>query len=71
MRAVRNGLYGAGIMVENSKGEADCGQEEINVRYSDALDTADTHIIVKQGVTKINFNSEKSKPLRRERSSRI
>ena len=44
MRAVRNGLYGAGIPVENSKGEAEAGQEEVNVRYSDALDTADNHI---------------------------
>jgi glutamine synthetase type III len=49
MRAVRNGLYGAGIPVENSKGEAEAGQEEINYRYSDALDTADNHVIVKNG----------------------
>ena len=50
MRAVRNGLYGAGIPVENTKGEADAGQQEVNYRYSDALDTADNHVIVKQGV---------------------
>jgi glutamine synthetase len=50
MRAIRNGLFGAGIPVENSKGEADAGQEEINIRYSDALDTADMHSIVKNGV---------------------
>ncbi|MEM6848243.1 MAG: glutamine synthetase family protein [Pseudomonadota bacterium] len=47
MRAIRNGLYGAGVPVENSKGEAEAGQEEINIRYSDALDTADMHAIVK------------------------
>jgi glutamine synthetase len=41
MRAIRNGLYGAGIPVENSKGEAWAGQEEINVRYADALTAAD------------------------------
>ena len=34
MRAIRNGLYGAGIPVENSKGESGPGQEEINVRYA-------------------------------------
>src|SRR5207302_9214540 len=34
MRAVRNGLTGAGIPVENSKGEWGPGQEEINVRYA-------------------------------------
>ena len=38
MRAIRNGLQGAGIPVENSKGEWGPGQEEINVRYADALD---------------------------------
>lgn len=53
MRAIRNGLYGAGIPVENSKGEAEAGQEEINVRYSDALDTADMHAIVKTGCKEI------------------
>ncbi len=35
MRAVRNDLNGADVPVENSKGEADAGQEEINVRYAD------------------------------------
>ncbi|MEM1430006.1 MAG: glutamine synthetase family protein [Pseudomonadota bacterium] len=53
MRAIRNGLYGAGIPVENSKGEAEAGQEEINVKYSDALDTADMHAIVKNGCKEI------------------
>ena len=38
MRAIRTGLNGAGIPVENSKGEASAGQEEINVRYAEALD---------------------------------
>jgi glutamine synthetase len=53
MRAIRNGLFGAGIPVENSKGEAEAGQEEINVRYSDALDTCDMHSIVKNSVKEI------------------
>ncbi|MES2667981.1 MAG: glutamine synthetase family protein [Pseudomonadota bacterium] len=53
MRAVRNGLYGAGIPVENTKGEADAGQHEVNYRYSDALDTADNHVITKQAVKEI------------------
>jgi glutamine synthetase len=60
MRAVRNGLYGAGIPVENSKGEADSGQEEINYRYSDALDTADNHIVVKQAVKEIAWSQGRS-----------
>jgi glutamine synthetase len=60
MRAIRNGLYGAGIPVENSKGEADAGQEEVNYRYSDALDTADNHVIVKNGVKEIAWTKGKS-----------
>ena len=60
MRAIRNGLYGAGIPVECSKGEAEIGQEEINVRYSDALDTADMHAITKNGCKEIAFPKGRS-----------
>ncbi len=60
MRAVRNGLYGAGIPVENTKGEADAGQHEVNYRYSDALDTADNHAIVKQAVKEIAWSRGRS-----------
>jgi glutamine synthetase len=60
MRAIRNGLYGAGIPIENSKGEADAGQEEVNYHYSDALDTADNHVIIKNGIKEIAFAKGKS-----------
>jgi len=60
MRAIRNGLYGAGIPVENSKGEADAGQAEVNYRYSDALDTADNHVITKNAIKEIAFAKGKS-----------
>jgi len=53
MRAIRNGLQGAGIPVENSKGEWGPGQEEINVRYAHALEMADRHAIVKNGCKEI------------------
>ncbi|MCB2115254.1 MAG: glutamine synthetase [Rhodobacteraceae bacterium] len=53
MRAVRNGLWGAGIPIENSKGEAEVGQEEVNAKYSDAMDTCDMHAIIKNGVKEI------------------
>lgn len=53
MRALRNGLYGAGIPVENSKGEAEAGQHEINAKYSDALDTADMHVLIKAATKEI------------------
>jgi len=53
MRAIRNGLNGAGIPIEGSKGEADAGQEEINVKYAEALDTADNHALTKNGCKEI------------------
>jgi glutamine synthetase len=55
MRQIRNGLQGAGIGVENTKGEADPGQAEVNVRYSDALQMADNHCLVKNAVKEIAF----------------
>ena len=53
MRAVRRGLQAAGIPVESSKGEWGPGQEEINVRYADALEMADRHAILKNAVKEI------------------
>jgi glutamine synthetase len=53
MRAIRNGMQGAGITVENSKGEWGPGQEEINVRYADPLTMADWHVILKNGCKEI------------------
>ena len=53
MRPVRNHLRAAGIPVENTKGEAESGQEELNIRYAAALDTADYHTIAKHAVKEI------------------
>ncbi|MHA1554797.1 MAG: glutamine synthetase family protein [Alphaproteobacteria bacterium] len=53
MQAIRRGLSGAGIPVENSKGEWGPGQEEVNVRYADALEMADRHVIMKNGIKEI------------------
>jgi glutamine synthetase len=53
MRAIRNGLHAAGIPVENSKGEWGPGQEEINVRYAPALEMADRHVVLKNGIKEI------------------
>lgn len=53
MRAIRNGLQAAGIPVENSKGEWGPGQEEINVRYAEALAMADRHAILKHACKEI------------------
>ena len=53
MRPVRNHLYAAGLPVENSKGEAETGQEELNIRYAPALDCADHHSIAKHAIKEI------------------
>lgn len=53
MRPIRNHLVAAGIPVENTKGEAEAGQEELNIRYAAALDCADHHTIAKQAVKEI------------------
>jgi glutamine synthetase len=60
MRAIRKGLQGAGIPVENSKGEWGPGQEEVNVRYADALEMADRHSILKNGVKEIAYGLGKA-----------
>ncbi len=59
-RAIRNGLQGADIPVENSKGEASAGQGEINVRYADALTMADRHVIIKNACKEIAWAKGKA-----------
>ncbi len=53
MRRLRNCLYAANIPVENTKGEAEAGQEELNIKYSDALSCADHHTIAKHATKEI------------------
>jgi glutamine synthetase len=53
IRRIRNAMAGAGMNVENSKGECNFGQHEINFRYGDALATADDHAIYKNGAKEI------------------
>ena len=60
MRAIRNGLQGAGIPVENSKGEWGPGQEEINVTYAEALEMADRHAILKNACKEIAWAQGKA-----------
>jgi len=57
MRPIRNHLYAAGLPIENSKGEAEAGQEELNIRYSAALDCADYHTIAKHAVKEIAWQN--------------
>ena len=53
MRALRKQLQASGIPVENSKGEWGPGQEEINVKYADALTMADRHVVMKNATKEI------------------
>lgn len=53
MRPIRNHLYAAGIPIENTKGEAEAGQEELNIKYAAAMDCADHHTIAKHAVKEI------------------
>ena len=53
IRRIRNAMDQAGLEVENSKGECNLGQHEINFRYADALRCADEHTIYKNGAKEI------------------
>lgn len=50
---IRREMVKAGLIVENSKGECNFGQHEINFRYKDALATADDHVVYKTGAKEI------------------
>jgi glutamine synthetase len=47
LRRIRNAMMDAGMVVENSKGECNYGQHEINFLFTDALKAADQHVIYK------------------------
>jgi glutamine synthetase len=49
LRRIRNSMTAANMRVENSKGECNFGQHEINFHYDQALATADDHVIYKTG----------------------
>jgi glutamine synthetase len=53
IRRIRNAMADAEMLVENSKGECNYGQHEINFHYRDALRTADDHVIYKNGAKEI------------------
>jgi glutamine synthetase len=53
LRRIRNEMAGAGMYVEDAKGECNLGQHEINFRYGPALAAADRHAIYKNGAKEI------------------
>jgi glutamine synthetase len=60
IRRIRNEMMAAGMTVENSKGECNLGQHEINFRYDEALRAADDHVIYKNGAKEIAAQEEMS-----------
>jgi glutamine synthetase len=60
MRALRKHLQASGIPVESSKGEWGPGQEEINVKYADALTMADRHVVLKNATKEIAWAQGKA-----------
>ncbi|NOT58717.1 MAG: glutamine synthetase [Acidobacteria bacterium] len=51
--AARHHLKHSGVPVENSKGEWGLGQHELNIRYAEALEMADRHVVYKQCLKEI------------------
>jgi glutamine synthetase len=54
LRRIRNFMSGAGLVVEDAKGECNFGQHEINFRFDEALASADGHAIYKNGAKEIS-----------------
>ena len=55
--AIRDHLERSGIPVESSKGEWGPGQQEIGLRYADALEMADRHTIYKHAAKEIAWRA--------------
>ena len=55
--AIRRHLERSGVPVESSKGEWGPGQQEIGLRYADALEMADRHTIYKHAAKEIAWQS--------------
>ena len=62
MRPIRNYLRQMGIPVEGSKGEAEAGQEELNIKYSDALSTAIITLSQSMALKKLRINKATRQP---------
>jgi glutamine synthetase len=54
LRSVRDAMNAADIEVEFSKSEWGLGQQEVNLRYADALEMADRHALYKNGVKELS-----------------
>ena len=55
IRPIRLAMKQSGLKVEDSKGECNLGQHEINFRYQDALRMADDHVFYKLAAKEIAY----------------
>jgi glutamine synthetase len=53
LRDIRNGMFGAGLVVESAKGECNLGQHEIAFKFDEVIRTGDKHSIYKNGAKEI------------------
>ncbi|MGF1473233.1 MAG: glutamine synthetase family protein [Rubrobacteraceae bacterium] len=53
LRRIRNCMSAAGIEIEDAKGECNFGQHEINVKFDEVLESADAHVVYKNGTKEI------------------
>jgi glutamine synthetase len=53
LRDIRNGMFGAGLVVESAKGECNLGQHEIAFKFDEVIRTGDHHSIYKNGAKEI------------------
>jgi glutamine synthetase len=53
LRRIRRDMTGAGMVVEDAKGECNLGQHEVNFRYGPVLRAADQHAVYKNGAKEI------------------
>eukprot|EP00126_Sphaerothecum_destruens_P004252 Sdes_comp18072_c0_seq4m7478 len=59
-RAFRHHLKSSGVPVETTKGEAGCGQHELNVKYDECLIMADRHCVYKQCLKEVCLSEKLS-----------
>ena len=70
LRRVRDAMNAADIEVEFSKSEWGLGQQEVNLRYADALEMADRHALYKTGVKEMSARRGDGRELHGEAEDR-
>ena len=60
LRDIRQSMDAAGLFCEGVKGECNLGQQEIAFRFAEVLETADQHVIYKNGAKSIAGNHGKA-----------